>query len=207
MDPEPPPHELRTARLLLRRWRPEDAAPFAALNDDPRVMEHFPSLLTRAESDALIVRIERSFADDALGLWVVEAGGRFAGFAGMLWQLPPLPFAPAVEVGWRFAAHAWGHGYATEAAAAALDDGFSRLKLPEVVSMTAKVNHRSIAVMQRLGMTRDRADDFRHHKIDERSHLAPHVLYRLRRADWPGARVAVARASAQAEAAFRAAAT
>lgn len=189
VGPPPPPAELRTPRLLLRRWRETDLAPFAAINADPRVMEHFPAPLTRAESDALVERIERSFADDALGLWAIETGGRFIGFAGLLWQLPPLPFGPAIEVGWRLAADAWGQGFASEAAAASLDDGFGRLGAAEIVSMTAVVNTRSIAVMQRLGMRRDPADDFDHPKVAAGHRLAPHLLYRLRAADWPGAAV------------------
>lgn len=178
----PPPAELRTDRLLLRRWRAEDRAPFAAMNADARVMEHFPAVLSAAQSDELVARIEASFAQDGLGLWAVERDGAFLGFTGLLWQLPPLPFAPAVEVGWRLLPQAWGHGYATEAARAAIADGFGRVPIDGIVSMTATCNARSIAVMERLGMRRDPAEDFDHHRLPPGHRLARHVLYRLPRA-------------------------
>jgi RimJ/RimL family protein N-acetyltransferase len=162
---------------------------------DERVMEHFPGHLDRSASDALVDRIEASFEDDRLGLWAVELGGAFIGFAGLLWQHPPLPFAPAVEVGWRFAAHAWGHGYATEAGAASIDDGFERLGLEEIVSMTAAINTRSRSVMERLGMQRRAKDDFLHPRVAEADPLAPHVVYRLQRADWPGSAAVLERAA------------
>lgn len=176
---DPPPAELRTERLRLRRWRDEDRAPFAAMNADPRVMEHFPALMTREESDAVVDRIEASFERDGVGLWAIERGGEFLGFAGLIWQLPPLPFAPAVEVGWRLTPAAWGHGFATEAARAAIADGFARVAVGGIVSMTATTNVRSIAVMERLGMQRNPSEDFDHHRIEPGHRLERHVLYRL----------------------------
>jgi ribosomal-protein-alanine N-acetyltransferase len=172
--------ELRTDRLLLRRWQDADREPFAALNADPVVMEFFPRCPTRAESDDLVDRIEATFDREGFGLWAVEVeDGRFAGFVG-LWPTPPaLPFSPAVEVGWRLAQHAWGRGVATEAARAALADGWDRLGLRDVVSMTSVINTRSQAVMQKLGMTRDPADDFEMPQIPEGHPLRDHVLYRL----------------------------
>jgi ribosomal-protein-alanine N-acetyltransferase len=172
-----------TERLLLRRWRSDDLVPFAALNADPEVMEHFPAPLTRAESDALVARIEQGFDEHGYGLWAVEvtATGELIGFTGLVLQTFPAPFTPAVEVGWRLARSAWGHGYATEAATAALAVGFDGYGLDEIVSMTAASNLRSQAVMRRLGMTRDPADDFLHPKVPPGHRLQPHVLYRLRR--------------------------
>ena len=174
--------ELRTDRLLLRRWREADRAPFAEMNADPEVMEHFFHRPSRAESDDLVDRIEASFDREGFGLWAVEVeDGRFAGFVG-LWPTPPeLAFSPAVEVGWRLARHAWGRGLATEGARAVLADGWDRLGLQEVVSMTTTTNRRSQAVMQKLGMTRDPAEDFEMPRIPEGHPLRAHVLYRLRR--------------------------
>ena len=174
--------ELRTERLVLRRWRDADRDPFAELNADPVVMEHFFHQPSRAESDDLIDRIEDHFDREGWGLWAVEVeDGRFAGFAG-LWPTPThLSFSPAVEVGWRLAQHAWGRGVATEAAGAALDDGWQRVGLDEVVSMTTTTNVRSQRVMQKLGMTRDPADDFDMPQIPEGHALRRHVLYRLGR--------------------------
>ncbi|MGB8651786.1 MAG: GNAT family N-acetyltransferase, partial [Mycobacteriales bacterium] len=107
--------EIRTARLLLRTWRDADREPFAVMNASPVVMEHFPSTLTRAQSDAAVDAVRAHFAEHGYGLWVVEVDGVFAGFTGLAWQ-HGLPFSPALEVGWRLAEPYWGHGYATEAA-------------------------------------------------------------------------------------------
>lgn len=166
---------LTTERLRLRHWTPADRAPFAALNADPVVMEHFPRLLSRAESDAAADRIDAFLRSHPYGLWAVETEEMpFIGFVG----LSEPGFRPGVEVGWRLARAAWGRGYATEAARAALDHAFDTVGLGEVYSMTATTNLRSMRVMERLGMTRDPADDFDHPKL--RGHpLERHVLYRV----------------------------
>lgn len=165
---------LRTERLLLRRWRPEDREPFAALNADPEVMAQLPATLTREESDALVDRIEAHFDEHGYGLWVVEHEGAFLGFTGLSWT-EGLPCSPALEVGWRLAHHAWGHGYATEAATAAIGVGLATAG--SVVSLTAVTNVRSWALMERLGMRRDGV--FEHPRVPEGSPLRPHYLYRL----------------------------
>jgi len=166
--------ELRTPRLLLRRWRPEDRAPFAALNADVVVMEHFPSPLPREQSDALVDRIEAHFDEHGYGLWAVEADGAFLGFTGLVWQTWEASFTPALEVGWRLARRAWGHGFATEAASAALARGLE--VTDSVVSTTALTNVRSQRVMQRLGMRREL--EFDHPRVPQGSPVRPHVLYR-----------------------------
>lgn len=177
--------EPETERLRLRRWRPEDRAPFAALNADPRVMEHFPAPLTREESDALAARLEHHVETQGWGLWAVEAiaTGRFIGFVGLSVPRFEAHFTPCVEVGWRLARDAWGQGYATEAATTALRVGFDDLGLTEMVSFTTTTNRRSRAVMQRLGMLHDLTDDFDHPGLPEDSPLRPHVLYRIRMSD------------------------
>lgn len=174
--------ELETARLSLRRWEREDREPFAVLNADPEVMEYFPATLSRAESDALADRIEADIERRGFGLWAVEVrdGAGFIGFVGLDVPSFEADFTPAVEVGWRLARHAWGHGYATEAARAALAHGFGSLGLGEIVAMTAVGNRRSRAVMERLGMTCDGGDDFEHPGVPPGHRLRPHVLYRLR---------------------------
>ncbi len=174
---------LSTERLLLRQWRDEDLEPFAALNADPVVMEHFPSTLTRGESDALVARIRTGFAEHGYGLWALEvrATGEFIGFTGLALQTFPAPFNPSVEVGWRLKQSAWGHGYASEAARVALGVGFHEFGLDEIVSMTAVTNVRSQRVMERIGMTRDPADDFLHPNVPDGHRVQPHVLYRIAR--------------------------
>jgi RimJ/RimL family protein N-acetyltransferase len=179
--------ELRTDRLLLRQWRPEDRAPFAAMNADPEVMRHFPALMDRAGSDALAERAEATIAERGWGLWAVQAPAEpgapeptaFAGFIGLSVVPYEAHFTPAVEVGWRLAQPFWGHGYATEGARAALTFAFVELELQEVVSFTAVANDRSRRVMERLAMTRDPAEDFNHPSLPG-SPVERHVLYRLR---------------------------
>lgn len=172
-----------TERLIMRAWREEDLEPFAALNADPVVMEFFPSVLTRQESDALVSRITAQLDTLGYGLWALEVAetGEFIGFTGLAVQTFPAHFTPAVEVGWRLTHAAWGHGYATEAALAALAHGFGPAELDEIVSMTATTNLRSQRVMQRIGMTRDPTEDFDHPNVPDGHRLKPHVLYRISR--------------------------
>ncbi len=173
---------IRTERLILREWRDSDLEPFAAMNADRRVMEHFPATLARTESDALAGRIRDAFAKSGFGLWAVEIPGiaSYVGFIGLAVPNFTAPFTPCVEIGWRLAFDAWGRGYATEGARAALDFGFTRAGLKEIVSFTAPVNVRSIRVMEKIGMTRKPADDFDHPKVAEGHPLRRHVLYRIR---------------------------
>ena len=177
--------ELDTERLRLRRWRAADRAPFAALNADPRVMEHFPDCLTRQQSDRLVERIEADFELYGYGLWALEtrATGEFVGFTGLSKVSFEASFTPAVEVGWRLARSAWGRGYATEAARASLAYGFDEVGLSEVVSFTAAGNRRSRTVMERIGLDRDPAGDFDHPSLPAGHRLSRHVLYRLRAVD------------------------
>jgi RimJ/RimL family protein N-acetyltransferase len=174
---------LRTERLLLRQWRDEDREPFAALNADPEVMRHFPAPLPRVASDALVDRASAHLAEHDWGLWAVELveTGAFLGFTGLAVPRFEAPFTPAVEVGWRLRGDAWGFGYATEAARAALGVAFGELGLQEIVSFTATGNDRSRAVMTRIGMTHDPDDDFDHPALPEGHPLRRHVLYRLPR--------------------------
>ena len=171
--------ELRTERLILRRWRASDREPFARMNADPEVMRYFVRPLTREESDAFVEGIERHFEDRGYGLWAVEVPGTapFIGYAGL--NMPA--FMPIPEVGWRLDRPYWGKGYATEAARAAIADGFDRVGLSEVVSFTTPLNLKSVAVMERLGMTHDPADDFDHPNVAEGHPIRRHVLYRIKR--------------------------
>lgn len=172
---------IETPRLLLRPWREEDAEPFAALNADPAVMEHFPAPLTRADSDAMMERIRGRFEHERFGLWAVEVPGvsPFIGFTGLS---RPTWWPEVVEVGWRLAHAHWDRGYATEAARAALDWGFGSVRLDEIVAFVVPSNVRSQRVMDRLGMTRDLDGDFEHPNVPVGHPLRPHWLYRIRSA-------------------------
>jgi RimJ/RimL family protein N-acetyltransferase len=171
---------LRTARLELRQWRTDDLAPFASLNADSETMRFFPAALTREESDSLAGRAQLHLAERGWGLWAVEVidSRRFIGFVGLAEPRFEAHFTPAVEVGWRLARDAWGHGYASEGGRAALAFAFDELGLEEVVSFTAVVNERSRRVMERLGMTHDPQDDFDHPSIPD-GPLRRHALYRI----------------------------
>ncbi|HEX7131750.1 MAG TPA: GNAT family N-acetyltransferase [Iamia sp.] len=183
----PPPAELRTERLVLRRWHEADREPFAALNADPDVMRNFPAPLTREQSDDFVDRIEACFDERGFGLWAVDAGDRgFVGFVGLWWAAFASPATPALEVGWRLASSTWGRGYAPEAARAAVADGLARLDVPEIVSFTWEGNTASRRVMEKIGLTHDPAADFLHPNLPDGHRLRPHVLYRLPRPEAQG---------------------
>ncbi len=177
------PHELRTERLYLRRWRASDRLPFAQMNGDPRVMEFFPGPLSQQESDAVADRIEAHFELRGFGMWAVEIPGvvPFAGFIGLSIPRFEAHFTPCIEVGWRLDAAHWNRGFATEGARAALEFGFRWLQVEEIVSFTVPLNVRSRRVMEKLGMTRSPEDDFDHPLLAEGHPLRRHVLYRLKR--------------------------
>jgi len=178
-----------TPRLTLRAWREADREPFAAMNADPAVMEFFPAPQARAQCDAMIDGWNTQLALEGWSNWAVERRdtGELAGFVGLTRPVRVLPFTPCVEVGWRLARAHWGRGYASEAARAALGHGFDA-GLAEIVSYTAKVNSRSRAVMERLGM-RDTREDFDHPALPGGHLLRPHCLYRLGAADWRARRL------------------
>ena len=172
---------IRPPRLELRAWKDSDLEPFAAMNADPAVMAHFPSRLTRAESDALAVRINQHIEVHGFGLWAVEVheDRSFAGFVGLAHTRFSSHFTPCIDLGWRLARKHWGKGYATEAARAVARVGFERLGLREVVAFTVPDNWRSRRVMESLGMRHDVAGDFDHPYVEEGHRLRRHVLYRL----------------------------
>ena len=174
-------HLIKTPRLLLRQWTARDLPAFAAMNADSRVMEYFPKLLSPAESNAMAARIADHFDRHGFGLWAVEVAGvaDFVGFVGLNIPSFQAHFTPCVEIGWRLAYEHWGRGYATEAAQAAIDFGFTNPVLNEIVALTAPTNHRSRRVIERLGMTHSPVDDFEHPNLPEGHPLRPHVLYRL----------------------------
>lgn len=178
--------QIQTQRLTLRRWQKDDLKPFAALNADPIVMEHFPSVLTAEDTARFVTRIEEHFDEYGYGLWVVEheLSGDFVGFTGLFVPSFEAPFTPAVEIGWRLAAEHWGKGYATEAARGALRFGFEQAGLAEIVSFTVPANTQSTKVMERIGMTHNAADDFDHPSLPEGSPPRRHVLYRMSASDW-----------------------
>ncbi len=162
----------------MRQWKDDDAAPFAAMNADPEVRRHFPSLLTREESDAQLAHIRGGWIS-GFGLYAIEelASGDLVGFAGLAVPNFIAPINPCVEIGWRLRRQSWGAGYATEAAQFVVDVAFEELLLPRIVSFTAMDNVRSRNVMTRIGMVHRPELDFDHPKLPAGHPLARHVFY------------------------------
>lgn len=172
---------IETPRLILRRWRPEDLEPYAALNADPEVMRYFPATLSLEETRANLKLIEEKFEKQGFSFFATElkSTGEMIGFVGL--NIPGFEahFTPCVEIGWRLARKHWGQGYATEGALASLRYGFETLGLGEIVSFTAVQNAPSRRVMEKIGMRQDPGGDFDHPRVPEGHPLRRHVLYRL----------------------------
>jgi RimJ/RimL family protein N-acetyltransferase len=183
---EPRGGNLTTERLVLGGWDDDATEGLYRLSSDPEVMRHFPAMPSRRQIEAMVDRHSANLAAEGLGLYAVRLRetSTFIGFVGLATPSLEAPFMPCVEIGWRLARHAWGHGYATEAARAVLTHGFSTLGLPDIVSFTAAVNEPSIAVMRRLGMHTDPAEDFDHPNVPEGHPVRRHVLYRLTADEW-----------------------
>jgi RimJ/RimL family protein N-acetyltransferase len=179
--------EIGTDRLIMRGWQESDLAPWAAMNADPEVRRYVGPLLTAGQAAAWVLNYQDDLDRYGFGFWALEvrASGEFIGFTGLNTVDEEMPFT-GVELGWRLARPAWGHGYATEAGRAALRYGFGTMGLPEVIAVTMAGNVRSQAVMRRIGMTTDPADDFDDPDVDEES-LRRHVVYRKLRDPEPGA--------------------
>jgi len=174
---------LRTERLLLRSWTDSDRPAFANLNADLRVMQFMPGPLSREESDELFEKLQSHIRAHGFGLYAVELlrNHSFIGYIGLAIPSFQAKFMPCVEIGWRLAAEHWNQGLATEGARQAAQYAFENLGLAELVSFTVPANKASRRVMEKLGMTRDPAEDFEHPGLPEGHPLRGHVLYRLRR--------------------------
>jgi RimJ/RimL family protein N-acetyltransferase len=173
--------EIGTERLILRGWRESDLGPWAAMNADPEVRRYLGPLLTPGQAEAWALNFQDDLDRRGFGFWALEvrASGAFVGFTGLGILDDEMPVDGSVEVAWRLARTAWGHGYATEAALAVMEYGFGSLELPEIVAITMAENARSRAVMERIGMTRDPAGDFDDPEVSE-ALLRRHVVYRKR---------------------------
>jgi ribosomal-protein-alanine N-acetyltransferase len=171
---------LTTDRLTLRHWREEDREPLAAITGDPMVMHYFPTLRTPSQSDAWMSRAQAHINRHGFGVWAAELteSGELIGFVGLSVVPDWMPPAPGVELVWTLGSAWWGQGFATEAARAAMLDGYDRCNLRELLAFTAAVNHPSRRVMQRLLMTHEQGRDFDHPRILPGHPLRRHVLYR-----------------------------
>ncbi len=151
--------ELRTGRLLLRRWQPSDEAEMMRINRDPEVGRY----LNRPVDDEAVAGffglMVGHWQAHGYGPWALESRepgqqGRFLGFAGLAHVPPFLSAAGALpELGWRLDPDCWGRGLATEAAMLARNDAFGRLALREIISIIHPDNQRSRRVASKLGMS------------------------------------------------------
>ncbi|HAT9718708.1 TPA: GNAT family N-acetyltransferase [Legionella pneumophila subsp. pneumophila] len=177
---------LETERIFLRTFQEEDVESLIAINQDPKVMQFFPSIPTREETIAFIDRIISHQEEKNFSLYVAEIKktGEMIGFVGLFTATFVAHFTPAIEIGWRISSKHWNQGYATEAAKAVLDYAFKTLDLDEVVSFTSTLNKPSIRVMQKIGLHTNSEDDFDNPKVPPGSPLIEHVLYRLKRSEY-----------------------
>ncbi|HEX2801893.1 MAG TPA: GNAT family N-acetyltransferase, partial [Phenylobacterium sp.] len=169
---------IETDRLVLRPWRDDDRAAFAAINADPRVAVWLGGVRSPVETEAQIARIGRHIARHGYGFWAAErkADRRLVGMIGLKFneETPP---GPCVELGWRLAHDCWGQGLATEGARGAMAWGFANLDASEITAFTASDNRASQAVMTRIGMIHDPARDFEHPGLPAGHPLRPHVFF------------------------------
>ncbi|WP_412755548.1 GNAT family N-acetyltransferase [Legionella longbeachae] len=177
---------LETERLFLRTFQEEDVESLIAINQDPKVMQFFPSIPTREETIAFIDRIISHQEEKNFSLYAAEIKntGEMIGFVGLFTATFEAHFTPAIEIGWRISSKHWNQGYATEAAKAVLDYAFKTLGLDEIVSFTSTLNKPSIRVMRKIGLHTNSEDDFDNPKVPSGSPLVEHVLYRLKRSEY-----------------------
>jgi RimJ/RimL family protein N-acetyltransferase len=180
---------LLTPRLVLRTWRKDDLDSVALLNAAPDVMRYLGGVTARADSEAMLARMMAHWETRGFGVWAVEhrdgaRAGEFAGLVGIMVPRWEAKVTPCVEILWRFKPTEWGKGLATEAARAALDDGFVKHDFSEVLSFTVQQNERSWRMMERLGMARSPEDDFDHPLVAEDDPLRRHIVYRITRETW-----------------------
>lgn len=180
---------VETQRLRLRPWEERDVAPFAVANADPEVRRYYyPAILTHNETAAMIDDCTRHLADRGFGFVAVErkSDGALIGGLGLSEAGDEIPGGPHVEIGWILARAHWRQGYALEAASACLDHAWRTLGLAEVIGYTSRINQPSRALMERLGMRTDPAEDFDDVTVPVGNPLRPHVLYRVKApAGWP----------------------
>ncbi len=179
---------LETTRLILRKWTKSDRELFHLINNDEEVMAFFPFRRTPEQSDAMMDDLNRLIDENGFSFAAMEekAGGECIGMCGLhVLNLSDVFPTGTVEIGWRLAPRYIGHGYATEAGIRLLEYAFNTLKLKEVVSFAVDTNHRSTAVMRRIGMTARPHLDFDHPAVpDTHPRLKRHVVYTVERDDW-----------------------
>jgi RimJ/RimL family protein N-acetyltransferase len=173
---------IETKRLILRTWKKEDVQPYFQINQDPRVIEFLRGALTVEQINDSMIADNSHQQQHGYALWATELKEtkQLLGFIGLKYVDWSAHFTPAVEIGWRLGSQYWGQGFATEGAKAAVDYGFKKCGLKEIVSFTVPANMRSIRVMEKIGLKRDTKGDFAHPKLPANHPLSQHILYRLK---------------------------
>ncbi len=178
---------IETERLILRSWSEADRPTYIALAVDPVVSAWLGGTPTAEDAEGAF---DRLLADSTAGRhqrWALVRKADEAVVGAVSLDRAPSslghPLAGAIEIGWGLFPSAWGAGYASEGAAAALAWGFANLKVGEIVSFTAASNARSEAVMRRIGLVRDASRDFEHPNLAAGHPLRPHIVYAARRPD------------------------
>lgn len=168
-----------SARLGFRYWENEDTLPFCEMCRDPKVMEFFSGTLSNRQSEEMIIRIKKHFAEKGYGLYAVDRldTQSFIGFIGFSTPSFETSFTPCTEIGWRLQHDAWGQGFATEGAIRCLEYGFATFHFPEIYSFTAVINKRSEQVMIKAGM--QKTGYFDHPLVPDHSPLLRHILYKM----------------------------
>ena len=147
---------ITTPRLLLRPFLSSDFPQYAAANADPTVMRFLGGPIGPEASDRQALGANASLESHGYGKVAIERVSDSA-FVGMCGLSREHRYPNDLELGWRLLPQFVGKGYATEAGRAWLDYAFSALGAQRVISIADVPNLRSIAVMERLGMTFDHA--------------------------------------------------
>ena len=175
---------LETEPLKLRKMTTDDVDNLLLIVSDPVAMQYYPSTMDRDEAIAWIRRTQMNYERRGLGFWIVErkADGTFLGQCGLIPQ--ELEGVVETEVAYLFARASWGQGFATEAAMACRDWGFTHLDVPRLVSIISIYNAPSMRVAERNGMT-PVADVVKPGGI-------PHYVYAISRRQWQERKIGVA---------------
>jgi RimJ/RimL family protein N-acetyltransferase len=170
----------KSERLGFRQWQSSDLIPFARMNADAEVMEFFPSILSREETESFIQRMQDQFIERGYCYYAVDelASSEFIGFIGLSYKTYLAEFTPCVDIGWRISRAHWNQGYATEGAKRCLDFAFHELGVQKIYAVCPKLNMKSERIMIKIGMTK--VGEFKHPFLVNNEHLVDCVLYLIK---------------------------
>jgi len=167
-------------RLGFRNWIEDDVQKMADINNNPNVMEFFPSIPTFEETKAFVERMQQQFSEKDYCYFAVDVlkNDTFIGFIGLSDKDFESDFTPCTDIGWRLSEAHWNKGYATEGARACLDHGFKKLGLAEIVAIAPKANVKSEEVMKKIGM--EKRKNFNHPLLINDTRLRECVHYAIK---------------------------